>query len=74
MPGVDPASLFSQSIATGCLIWFMLRLEKILTELGRQMALNTRATTLLVTNAPSASAAAKREAETLAKEANGGKA
>ena len=70
---MDFTSLLSQGVACIVLAWFMIRLEKILTELGRQMALNTRATTLLVTNAPAASAAVKREAEALAKEANGGK-
>ena len=75
MPGLDPAALFSQGVACAVLIWFMLRLESILKEVARQMHVNTRATLLLVTNAPAASAAVKREAETLAKESevNGGK-
>ena len=74
MPGMDPASLFSQGVAVAVLIWFMLRLENILKEVAKQVHVNTKATLLLVTNAPAASAAVKHEVETLAKGGNGGKA
>lgn len=71
MPADAITALFSQGVAVGALLWFMLRLEALLKELTKQTALNTRATMLSVIDDPARAAGEKAQAQGILKETGG---